>query len=171
MKNNISRNQQGMSLVLLLIVMASISTLIFWQMQDAANQNYYKRISTFHVQSEKYMQALKHYKKVYCNAGGAYTQTDLYPSFVGVQWEDHFGSSSVFSIESGSGITQYIVSTTFPTLEVANRISARRVKNILVEQASGSKVVKFTRTEELKATQYRNSYNRTNILTKDPSSC
>jgi len=171
MKNNISRNQQGMSLVLLLIVMASISTLIFWQMQDAANQNYYKRISTFHVQSEKYMQALKHYKKVYCNAGGAYTQTDLYPSFVGVQWEDHFGSSSVFSIESGSGITQYIVSTTFPTVEVANIISARRIKNILVEHTPGSPVVKFTKSEELKANQFRNNFNRSRILANVPSTC
>jgi len=171
MKSNSLKKQKGTTLAILLVFIGAISTYLFWEMQEAETRKHNKRILNLHTQSDKYIVALKLYKKAYCNAGGVLAQSDLFPNFVGAEWEDMFGSSSVFSIESGSGITQYIVSTTFPTLEVANRISARRVKNILVEQASGSKVVKFTRTEELKATQYRNSYNRTNILTKDPSSC
>lgn len=142
-------------------------------MQEAEVKRYNNRINNLHVQSDKYMVALKYYKKVNCNAVGGYNESDLYPSFVGVRWEDYFGSSSVFSIvtSSSSGLTQYIVSTTFPTIDIANIVGSRRVKNIVVEQSTGSPVVKFTRTEELNADQYRNSFNKANILTSSPSSC
>ena len=169
--NNLKSKQHGSVILFLIVVMAIGGFLINDYIQRLEHKRMIARIETVHTQTSLYMNALENRRKAFCNANGVIDYADLNPVFITQPWDSIFGGVAEFEIENSPASVVFRVTVTFPNADIAELVASRNVENIDVNHNPGEVSIEFTRVQSLRASQFRNNYNRANILSSFPSAC
>ena len=171
MKSFSLKKQKGFNLLVAAVGLAIISLFVAIELDSFQVRENKRQIKDFHQRTYLYIKALKFYRKVNCTAVGAVDVNDLYPAYAGEPWDRLFGSIAEFQISITNRVITYSVTVTFTDQHTAGKVKRRFINNMLIEDGANDREVIFSHAEQLNSATSRNSYNRSRILSSNPSGC